>query len=223
MAVFEKTVLPLTVPFNCVLVAETGAGKTTLLTKLLSDKQRFFSKQPGGLCILYSTYQTVYENWKQYFNTTITYNGIPNNFDDLLTPVDGGWLLICDDLQKPTCLSDEYLRLMTSGRHLNVLCTFTVWHTAYPSCKNSRVLAQNFHVYFLMRSGRLTEQVVTLGRQLGIGGPTLKAVYKRATVKPYSYLLIDQSNRLLTDRRLCLRSNCIDEPGPTICYGTPTI
>lgn len=217
----EKIAIPLTIPFNAVLVAETGGGKTTLITKILSDKKRYLTKSPAGLCILYSSYQPVYESWKQHFDMSITHYGIPGDFTTLLPRLENGWLLVCDDLQKQTCTSDEYLRIMTSGRHANIQCTFTVWHTAFPSCKNSRILAQNFHVYFLLRSARLAHQVSTLGTQLGYGSSNLKNVYKRATVKPYSYLLVDQSDRTATDRRLTLRSNCTDETGPVVCYGWP--
>jgi len=218
---YDKITIPLTIPFNGVLVAETGSGKTSVITKILSDKKSYLTQNPPGLCILYSSYQPVYEQWKEHFECVVTYQGIPPSFADILKPLEGGWVLVADDLQKQTCVSDEYLRMMISGRHMNIACSFTVWHTLFPSCKNSRVLAQNFHVYFLLKSSRLTQQVGVLGGQLGLNHGALKNVYGQATAKPYTYLLIDQSNRLETDKRLTVRSNCMDETGPSMCYSVP--
>jgi len=214
----EKIVIPLTVPFNCVLIAESGSGKTSIITEILNNKKRYLTQNPTGLCILFSSHQPIYESWKDHFDSVVTYRGIPNSFDKILTPIEGGWIVVADDLQKETCSSDEYLRLLISGRHLNVACTFTVWHTVFPSCKNSRILGQNFHSYFLLKSPRLAHQVGVLGGQLGMGSTVLKQIYRHATLKPYSYLLIDQSNRLQTDIRLTVRANCLDEQGPTVCY-----
>lgn len=214
----EKTVIPLTLPFNCLLVAESGAGKTSILTRLLTDKQRFLNRNPSGLCLLYSTYQKEYELWSDYFDNVITREGIPASFSELLPPLDGGWIVIADDLQKQTCSSDEYLKLITAGRHMNISATFTVWHTLFPSCKNSRILAQNFHTYFLLKSSRLVNQIGFLGGQLGFSQKALKNVYLNATHLPYSYLLIDMSNRALTDKRLMLRANCLNESVPCVCY-----
>lgn len=215
----EKVVLPLTLPFNCVLVGESGSGKTSIITKILTEKGRYLTGHPKGLCVLFSSYQPVYEKWSEYFDHVVTHQGIPTSFDNLLPYIEGGWIIVTDDLQKQSCSSDEYLRVITSGRHMNIACTFTVWHSAFPSCKNSRIISQNFHSYFLLKSPRLIHQVGVLGGQLGIPQKSLKDIYIYATQKPYSYLLIDQSNHSLSDKRLMLRSNCLDEVGPSICYG----
>jgi len=216
----QKQIIPLTVPFNCLLAGESGSGKTSVITRILMDKKRCLTQKPGGICILFSSYQPIYEQWKEDFDTVVTHQGIPTSFENVLKPIEGGWVVIADDLQKQTCSADAYLQLLISGRHMNIACTFTVWHTLFPSCKNSRILSQNFHSYFLLRSPRLAHQVSVLGGQLGMGRNALKHIYAHATLKPYSYLLVDQSNHLQTDNRLTIRSNCLDEQGPTVCYAS---
>lgn len=198
---------------------ETASGKTQLVSKLLKDFEKYFTYRPEGLLILYSTYQEVYDTWKGYFDHTIMHAGIPDNFDELLD-TERKYVVVCDDLCREACKSGEYLRVQTAGRHIGVVCLLSLWHSIFPSLGNSRLISQNFHVYFLMRSARLVHQVGTLGRQLGVNGSTLIKTYLNATRSAYSYLMIDYSDRKNVDRRLCFKRNfMLDEAGPVICYG----
>lgn len=74
-----------------------------------------------------------------------------------------------------------------------------------------------------MRSPRISSQMGFLGSQLGIRKRVIEA-YELATLnKPYSYLLIDFTDRAHAQAwRYSLRSNIFpNDAGHTVVYGTP--
>jgi len=180
------------------------------------------TERPKNLCILYSIYQPVYDKWRRNFKSSVAFQGIPSDLMDILKnkPCNNGkWMVIADDLQQDSSNSPVFLNLITAGRHVGVLATFVVWHAIFTPSKYSRILNQNMHAYFLMKSCRLFAQVGILGNQLGIGGSKLKQAYSLATQLPYSYLLVDMSDKQQSDGRIIMRSNCFLENGNfTTCY-----
>ena len=105
-------------------------------------------------------------------------------------------LVICDDVS----LEDNPFLMQffkKYSHHFNT-STFYLSQNGCEQGKYSSSIAKNAHYTTIMRSGRDSNTVQAIGRQIG-DCKNLQTAYKLATREPYSYLLIDTHPRSLSD------------------------
>lgn len=93
------------------LVGSTGSGKTHLLLNILKNVDTLFKPVPDNLVILYSQYQTLYEEFKTLNIKSISLiKGIEYDFDYLQNSV-----LVIDDQMTEIYKNPRALRKVLHG------------------------------------------------------------------------------------------------------------
>lgn len=121
--------------------------------------------------------------------------------------------MVIDDLMDET--SELVSKIFTKfGHHKNITCIF-ITHNLFPKNKHCRNLSLNAHYIVVMKNVRDKSQIACLARQVYPGkSRVLIDVFERATKNPFSYLLIDFSNRCPETMRL--KSDLFSDEGMTV-------
>jgi len=167
---------------SCHIVAGgTGCGKTYYIKNII--EKNCFNPPLEKVIICYSIFQPLYNEIK----TDIPIEFIEGLDFNASENTNVNTLIFIDDLVREAVQSPKVLDLFTRGsHHLNKSVLLTT-QNLYE--KGLRTLNLNAQYLTLCRQARGLDQIEVLGRQLGVGKFLLE-VFKDATLKPYSCLLI---------------------------------
>ena len=153
-------------PFTCIVAGPTSSGKTYFVINLLKHVKEMINPPPQKIFWFYGEWQELYSRLQ--IENLAFHEGLPS--DDFLDPSVRN-LIIIDDLLTET-----------DARVTNL----------FDKNKENRTISLNAHYMVLFKSPRDVMQVEHLARQMFPGNTKfMREAFADATVKPFSYLLID--------------------------------
>lgn len=174
-------------PFSLICGGISSSGKTNFCKSFVENINYLVSPLPKRIIFSYSEPQELYSTIFKCSPLPISFVcGIDKDVED-----SDDVLIIFDDQQtdgmKHKNLQETFLR----KSHHQRKSVFVICQNLFPKGKFSKDIRVNTHYFVIMKSISLSSQVRYLGYQLFPEFPKfLVESYKKATEKPYSYLLI---------------------------------
>ena len=69
--VIESVDVSIKWPFKWTLVGSSGSGKTNFALNIIKNSASLFEQKPDRVIIIYKVFQDIYNDFKDYFPTTI--------------------------------------------------------------------------------------------------------------------------------------------------------
>lgn len=184
---------------NIVIVGPSQAGKTTFVEELIENRCILFEPPPKRILWCSEHEMIKFKHIK----------GLPKLED--IEPYD---LIVIDDLFIEAAESKDISVLFTKYTHHKPCCIVFLTQNLFYQSKQQRNRALNTHYLILFKNPRDVTAIRILGSQMGI--KNLQDIYKDATEKPHSYLLIDYHQS--TPDEIRLRSHVLPSEYPPIVY-----
>ena len=189
-------------PSTIVISGATGSGKTTFLRKILKQAD-LFSTPPDRVVYCYGAWQPIFNDMSDVeFRCGVD---IPT------TKTDQHTIIVLDDLMNDVFRSKTAEDLFTKGSHHKNISVIFLIQNLFQQGPFARSIMLNTHYLILMNNTRDTQQVKTLGRQLGME-KTVEEAYRDCMSKRYGYLVLDLSPHNI-NKEVILRTNIF--PGET--------
>ena len=182
--------LRFTAPCTAIISGGTGSGKTTFTLNLLRHLEEMFTKPINKIYYFYGVWQSSFEN--SAGDKVVFLQELPS--EEKINSISNGDhnLVIIDDMQI-SALNDPFIaNLFCRESHHKNLSVFLLLQNLFHQGKYARDISLNTHYIILFRNPRDCQQIRYLGTQLGIR-KKLTLAYEDATLKKFSYLLIDLS------------------------------
>jgi DNA polymerase III delta prime subunit len=202
-------------PFTLLLAGPSGCGKTTFVCELLSDLHGNIDTVIGKVHWCYAE-----ANAKPTFSCAavnqfdiIYHTGVPESFDNENNePI----LIILDDLMSETGSDAQVSELFTRGSHHRNISIILITQNIFHKGAHTRDISLNAKYIVLFKNPRDQAQFQHLARQIYPNNSReLANVYKDATEKPHSYLLIDLTQSISDQLRF--RTDIFNALG-CVCY-----
>jgi len=198
--------LPLLAPFTAMIVGPSSSGKTYLTLQIVKHAATVIQPPPDKILYCYSIYQDVFSEIKHLAEF---HQGAP---DLEIFTGEHSYLVIVDDQMGTAVTEKALMDLFTRISHHKRVNVVYLSQNLFFKSKETRTISLNSHYIFLMKSTRDMLQVSCLARQMFPNNSKyMLEVYKDATARPFSYLLIDLKTQ--TDDKLRLRTGLF--PGET--------
>lgn len=202
-------------PFSLLLAGPSSCGKTTFVCNLLTNIDKNIDESIKTVHWCYSeesSRPSVKCEGKSGFK--IFYHiGIPESFSNADNePI----LVILDDLMTESGNNLRVSELFTRGSHHKSISVILITQNIFHKGPHTRDISLNAKYIVLFKNPRDKAQAGYLCRQIyPENSRNLTDIYKSATEKPYSYLLIDLTQT--TNDLIRFRSD-IFNPHGCICY-----
>lgn len=175
-------------PSSCLVVGPSQSGKTSLVRKMIQDRMYEPEIRKVKWCYSYSSPWFVEEPNMEFIQ------GLPESYEN-------GDLIVIDDLMHR--LNEKIAELFTAASHHCTVSVIVILQNLFPRIKFMRDISLNAHYIILFKNARDASQVSCLGRQLyPKNSHFLIDAYKKATSRPFGYLLIDVHPHTPEDYRL---------------------
>lgn len=203
-------------PFSLLLAGPSSCGKSTFVCNLLSDIANNIDFPIKKIHWCYSE-----ENARPNINCKekgfqILYHiGIPESFsNENNEPL----LVILDDLMNETGNNSKVSELFTKGSHHRNISVILITQNIFHKGSHTRDISLNAKYIVLFKNPRDGAQAGHLCRQIyPENSRSLTEIYKSATEKPYSYLLIDLTQ---TSNDLIRFRSDIFNPDGCVCFSS---
>jgi hypothetical protein len=209
-------------PFNALIVGPTQSGKTTLLYKLLQYSQLLLTTPPKHKILFYKYNQPTYT---KMLNDNLIQEIIPiesNNIDydsivEKITPfknIEGSMLIFDDSMGN---FPKNFDQVFTNLSHHNNCSVIIISQMLFRNDESFRSISRNAHYIFLMKNDRDKLSISNFANQTCPGNKNfLIQSYNNATLNPYSYLLMDFTQK--SPPELKLRAQIFPEEFPYTVY-----
>lgn len=179
----------------------TGSGKTEWLRRFLAHREALITPPPEHVLYCYGELNAAVMDLERQQGVDVFY-GVPDEAHvKQIRKEHGRLLLVLDDLV--VNLRAEYLdTVFTRGSHnWDVSVVLVTQHTFSRDIRTAR---NNAHYVVLMRNPSGALQVRTLASQLFPGGrgKYFMEAYRDATLRPFSYLIVDMHPQTPDEQRL---------------------
>lgn len=195
-------------PFTAMIAAGTGSGKTWLMKRLIDGSNEVCTHPPEEILYCYGAWQPLFEEM-----TGVTFHeGLIDFGADVKKDGKHRWIII-DDLMEKAKANEDIKSLFTKySHHYNISVFFLVQNLF---AKELRTISLNTHYFFIFKNPRDSSNIIHLAKQLYPGNVNfLVESYRDATIKPFSYLLIDMKQN--TDDRLRVIGNFMSRNNETM-------
>ena len=194
----EKHALPWKHPFTCLIAGPTGSGKTSFVKRFLTDIEEMVTPVPDKITWFYDEYQTMYSEMSDKADFV---QGLPNVEE--LNP-QFKHLIVIDDLMSEA--NEHISSLFTKKSHHRNISVMYIVQNVFHQTKDHRNISLNAHYMVLFKNPRDSSQISKLGQQMcPHRSRDFIEAYRRATLKPYGYLVVDLKQD--TDEQLRLRTS----------------
>ena len=189
--------LPFYTPTTIGIFGPTMSGKSYHTMKLLRENDTMFDPPPQKIVYAYSEWLPDLEELSRQIPTMCLFQGLPSRQDvERWTDNNQSLLLVLDDLMDEVTKSADCQHLFTVGCHHKNITPLFLSQNLYHQNPKARSIALNLQNLILFKNRRDVNQIKTLGRQLFPGkSNAFVEAYNKATLKPYSYLLVDLDPR----------------------------
>ena len=202
-------------PTRLLIAGPSGCGKTTFTTRLLLDNTDLFSQTPECIYYCYGSWQKGFEKLKK--GGVKFHEGIPDT--DLLRQwfPKGQGILVLDDLMDEGSNDKRVLDLFTRDSHHQDVTVLYLCQDLFPNGKYAKTISRNAHYITVFKNPR---------DQLGMRNLLLQSfptqwqdvleTYRKATDRPFGYLLLDLHPASQDDARVL--SHALKDEGIMRCY-----
>ena len=178
-------------PATILLSGPTGCGKTRFVRRILEE--RLIEPFPTRLLWVYGEWQGDYDEAKTIYPEIEFMKGYSDDIYDSLEPTERN-LLILDDQMSEASDTKSLANLFTRGSHHRNVTILYLVQNIFDQGRSSRTVSLNSHYTVVFRNLRDQSQFRTLARQLlPKNSQWLIDAFTEATVRPYGYLVIDNS------------------------------
>lgn len=177
-------------PFSMVISGVSQSGKSLFVNKLLSQSNSLIFPKPERIILSYEENQESYQHLSELNKSVEFRKGL--DFDINEFHIDRPSLIVIDDQMRES-LDDKIIQsFFTRIAHHRSVSVILITQNLFPKGKHARDVRLNIHYQVIMKSPTFASQICYLGRQLFPKNTTfLEDAYKRATEKPYSYLILN--------------------------------
>ena len=187
-------------PCSVLIVGPSGSGKTVFTTRLLTDNVDLFASRPAKIHYCYGSWQKSFETLKK---AGVTFSaGVPTE-EELDKRFPRGGLLVMDDLMTEGNNDKTVLDIFTKHSHHRNITVLYLCQDMFPPGKFAKSISRNAHYIVAFKNPR---------DQLGVRNVVLQAfpvkwqivldVFRRATSRPFGYLVLDLHPASGDDKRL---------------------
>ena len=167
---------------NCIIYGSTGVGKTHFMLRIL--KERLIEPFPSNIVYLYGVRQPFMNEWNNGVNPDIQFvEGLDFH------QVKDDSILIIDDLLLSN--NREVAKTFILGSHHRCISVFYLTQNLFPKDDMFRLMSLNSHYFVLFQNPRNQQQVFTLARQAFTDLTAFSAAYKRASLNPRGFVLLN--------------------------------
>ena len=180
-------------PSTILLSGPTGCGQTRFVCRILEE--RLIEPFSTRLIWVYSEWQEDYEKVKIIYPEVEFMKGYLDDIYNSLEFSDRN-LLILDDQRSEASNTKSLTNRFTKGSHHRSVTIPYLVQKMFDQGRSSRTVSLNSHYTVLFRNLRDQSQFRTMARQiLPNNSDWLIDAYADATVKPFGYLVIDNSTQ----------------------------
>lgn len=206
-------------PFTMLVCGPSSCGKTTFVQNLLLNGSNLYNKKPGKVFWCYKVWQKSYDLMLQMSIVDHFHHGLPT-MDWLQENIGDKNLanctLIIDDMALEA--TEDTAKIFTVGSHHFNTNVIIIAQNIFTKNKFFREISLNTSYHVLFKNPRDNSSIGTLAQQFAPNNTKdIKSIFKKATVKPHSYLLLDY--RQDTNEKHRMRGNIMCESGnPVAIY-----
>lgn len=185
LLVSDKTMLKH--PSSTIISGVSQSGKSVFCSRLIKYLDQVFSPVPQRLILSFTENQPIYAEMKHKNIQCV--QGLDFDFENHdKVPT----LIIIDDQMHDISRNIAVQDLFTKGVHHRNISLIIITQNLFNQGKYARDMRLNSHYLVIFKSPTFTSQVCTLSRQLFPSKHNfLVDAYKKATIKPYSYLFLN--------------------------------
>ena len=199
-------------PFTAVLAGPTMSGKSEFINQFLQQIHDLVTPNIQEIILCYAEWQPLYQVMKAMPLNMTFVKGLPDS--DNLKP-GACKLIIIDDLMAET--DERVTRLFTKGSHHKNISVIHILQNLFSKNKEQRCINLNSHYMILFKNPRDGSSIVNLAKQMYPNNVRImQDAYKIATIKPFSYLLVDLKQN--TPEHLRLRGDIFQGRGRQTVY-----
>ena len=198
-----ESVVKFEVPSTALIVGPSGSGKSTFVFEMLKQANGLFTAPPKAIYYSYSVNQPLFDLMKKQITMEFISDLPTKEMLDLWHLQEPGHkLLIIDDQMrtggKNELLVDIYCQY---SHHMNFTCWF-ICQNLFNASKQFRCMSLNTHYFILFKNQRDQNQVALLARQVFGSEKFFLDAYRKATDKPYGYILLDLSPHSISEYKV---------------------
>ena len=174
--------------FKLFLSGPSGCGKTTLMLDLIKNMNKIALDPPKIVVYYFKTWQSKFDILKNEYGVTFMEDN--EAMIEQLKRLQSPTLVIFDDMMNSDNLRHIAQLFTVYGRHLDLSLAF-LSQRLFNNNEFFRQISQNSDYLAVFKNPRNSMDIRILGGQMTPKSDGLIRVYKKATVKPYSYLFIN--------------------------------
>lgn len=191
MESFERNSFKLRHPFAMVVAGIAQSGKTEFVKKILLNPEKIIDEPIDKIMISYTENQKAYLEMLEKNPDIELRNGLDFNLEEFDSTKNS--VLVIDDQMHNAVKNEMIQTFFTRGVHHKNISIILLTQNIFPQGKFGRDIRLNCHYIVVMKSPTFASQIIFLGRSIFPSNPSfLPDAYKKATEKPYSYIVIDQ-------------------------------
>ena len=175
--------------FKLFLTGPSGCGKTVFISELLLNLESISQSPPKRVVYYYKTWQDKFEEMKNQ-KLVDEFIGDNANLLEQVKEMSESTFIIFDDLLNSTNLPSIAELYTVYGRHMGLSLAF-ISQKMFVNNEFFRQISQNSDYFVVFKNPRNFSEIRTLASQLTPSSLELIDIFKKATISPYSYLLIN--------------------------------
>jgi hypothetical protein len=174
--------------FKKILAGPSGCGKTTFLVDLIKNISQFTIKPPLQIVYFYKEWQPKFDFLGKEYNVMFLLDN--ENIIDQVKQLKSPSFVIFDDMLNSSNLKAVAELYTVHGRHLNLSLAF-LSQKLFLNNDYFRQISQNSDYICVFKNPCNSSEIRSLAMQITPQTLDLLDIYKKATILPFSYLLIN--------------------------------
>ena len=174
--------------FKIFIAGPSGCGKTTFLVDLIKNISQFTIKPPLQIVYFYKEWQPKFHFLGKEYNVMFLLDN--ENIIDQVKQLKSPSFVIFDDMLNSSNLKAVAELYTVHGRHLNLSLAF-LSQKLFLNNDYFRQISQNSDYICVFKNPRNSSEIRSLAMQITPQTLDLLDIYKKATILPFSYLLIN--------------------------------
>lgn len=173
--------------FKIFIAGPSGCGKTTFLVDLIKNISQFTIKPPLQIVYFYKEWQSKFDFLVSEYNVIFLIDN--ENIIDQVKQLNSAFVIF-DDMLNSSNLKAVAELYTVHGRHLNLSLAF-LSQKLFLNNDYFRQISQNSDYICVFKNPRNSSEIRSLAMQITPQTLDLLDIYKKATILPFSYLLIN--------------------------------
>jgi hypothetical protein len=203
--------------FTMLIAGASSSGKSTFVSHLLRNADSLYTETPGPVVYFYKVHQELFDELGK--------EGVVDQF--IQGPPTMEWLAdYCGQNENATIIIDDQAidssedtsNIFSVGSHHLKCNVILITQSLFWKNKHARDISLSSTYIVLMKNPRDQLQITNFSKQFQPGASAvIRAIFKEATTRPYSYLIFDMHQK--TPESLRMFSNIFNENNlPPVVY-----